>query len=417
MFTTELKRPNTAGLASYLLQSLPQVTSMSIEPFSPPYSGAAVEDLRLRLAQTRWPDEIPGSGWEYGVESDFLRQLCAYWKDHFDWKTQVQKLSVFHHYCCSLEGTKVHFIHEPGKGPAPIPLILTHGWPGSFLEMLKIIPLLTDPGRHGGDPGVSFNVVVPSLPGFGFSGRPTQPGMNTFRIADLWAALMAELGYDRFAAQGGDWGASVTTGLGFLFPDRVLGLHLNYIPGSFQPPHDLAGQDLTEEEKAFLATRAAWVDTEGAYGRIQATRPQSLAYALNDSPAGLAGWIVEKFRAWSDCEGDVERAFTRDELLTNISIYWFTQTIGSSMRLYWESRRRPLSFATGERVRTPVAVAHFPKEIPLPPRSWVERVYDVRWWTEMPKGGHFAALEQPALLAQDIRAFFRSLRGATGPIP
>jgi len=284
---------------------------------------------------------------------------------------------------------QIHFVHERARTGSGLPLIITHGWPGSFAEMVKIIPMLTDPEAHGGATDDAFDVVAPSLPGYGFSAPPRQTGMNAFAIAEIWAELMAGLGYD-----------------------RVLGLHLNYIPGSFQPPHDPSGQDITEEERAFLATRAAWVEEEGAYGSIHTTRPQSLAYALNDSPAGLASWIIEKFRSWSDCEGDVERAFTRDELLTNVSIYWFTQTIGSSMRLYWESRQRPLRFAPGERVRTPCAVAHFPKELPLPPRSWVERVYDVRRWTKMPKGGHFAALEQPALLAQDIRVFFRSLRGA-----
>ena len=208
---------------------------MSIESFSIPYSEAAVEDLRLRLGRTRWPDEVPGSGWEYGVDLGFMRQLCKFWRDHFDWKAQVEKLSAFHHYRCTVDGVGIHFIHERGKGPAPIPLILTHGWPGSFLEMLKMIPLLTDPARFGRDPANSFDVVVPSLPGFGFSDRPAAPGMNTWRIADLWAALMSELGYERFAAQGGDFGASVSTILGLRHSGRILGLHLNYIPGSYRP--------------------------------------------------------------------------------------------------------------------------------------------------------------------------------------
>jgi len=384
---------------------------MSIEPFSPPYSGTAVEDLRLRLAQTRWPDEIPGSGWEYGVESDFLRQLCAYWKDHFDWKTQVQKLSVFPHYCCSLEGTKVHFIHEPGKGPAPIPLILTHGWPGSFLEMLKIIPLLTDPGRHGGDPGVSFNVVVPSLPGFGFSGRPTQPGMNTFRIADLWAALMAELGYDRFATQGGDFGASVSTILGLRHSRRVIGVHLNYIPGSYRPSLK-PGTKLDEVEQQFLADADRWYVDCGAYAHLQRNTPQTAAYGLNDAPVALAAWIVEKFRDWADCDGDVERRFSKDELLANVTLYWMTETIHSSCRLYYETKKAPLQFQPGEHVRVPCAVAHFPKEAPFPPRAWIERGFNLQRWTEMPRGGHFAAAEEPELLAKDIAAFFGPLRSA-----
>ena len=224
---------------------------MNIEPFSLPYSDAAVEDLGLRLSQTRWLDEIPGSGWEYGVDLDFIRQLCAYWKDHFDWKAQVETLSAFHHYRCTLDGIGIHFIHERGKGPAPIPLVLTHGWPGSFLEMLKIIPLLTDPASHGGDPAVSFDVVVPSLPGFGFSDRPTKRGMNTFRMGELWVALMAELGYERFAAQGGDFGAAVSTILGLRHPQHVVGVHLNYIPGSYRPYLE-PGTKLDHIEPQFL---------------------------------------------------------------------------------------------------------------------------------------------------------------------
>jgi pimeloyl-ACP methyl ester carboxylesterase len=234
--------------------------------------------------------------------------------------------------------------------------------------------------------------------------------MDTFAIAELWAELVAGLGYQRFAVQGGDWGASVASCLGFLFPDRVIGVHLNRIPGSFQPPQDSGAQDLSAEERAFVAARDSWFETEGGYFRIQATKPQSLAYALNDSSVGLAAWIVEKFRTWSDCEGDLERVFTKDELLTNISLYWFTHSMPSAMRLYWENRRRPLRFAPGERVRVPCAVALFPKEIVMPPRSWVERVYNVQRWTHIPKGGHFAAFEQPELLVQDVRAFFRSLQ-------
>jgi pimeloyl-ACP methyl ester carboxylesterase len=379
------------------------------EPFTISVSDTALTDLRERLRQARWPDHSNGVGWEQGTDRAYLESLVNYWRSEFDWRAQEAALNKFAQFRATIGDQQVHFVHERARSGRGLPLIITHGWPGSFAEMVKIIPMLTDPEAHGGNSNDAFDVVAPSLPGYGFSAPPRRTGMNTFAVAEIWAELMAGLGYERFGAQGGDWGASVATCLGYLFPDRVVGLHLNYIPGSFQPPHDPVGQDLTEEERAFLATRAAWVDTEGAYGRIQATRPQSLAYALNDSPVGLAGWIVEKFRAWSDCEADVERAFTKDELLTNVSIYWFTQTIGSSMRLYWENQRRPLRFAPGERVRTPCAVAHFPKELPLPPRSWVERVYDLQRWTKMPRGGHFAALEQPALLAQDIRAFFRSL--------
>lgn len=382
---------------------------MSIEPFSLPYSASAVEDLRSRLARTRWPDEIPGSGWEYGVNLDFMRQLCGYWKDHFDWKAQVEALSAFHHYRCSLDGVRIHFIHERGKGPASIPLILTHGWPGSFLEMLKVIPLLTDPASHGGDPAVSFDVVVPSLPGFGFSDRPTGRGMNTFRIADLWAALMKELGYNHFGAHGGDFGASVSTILGLRHPDSVLGIHLNYIPGSYRPYLE-PGTKLADVEQQFLDDADRWYADSGAYAHLQRNTPQTAAYGLNDSPAALASWIVEKFRDWADCDGEVERRFSKDELLSNITLYWMTETIHSSCRLYYESKRQPIHFEAGIQVRVPCAIAHFPKEAPFPPRPWIERGYNIQRWTEMPSGGHFAAAEEPELLARDIAAFFGPLR-------
>ena len=276
--------------------------------------------------------------------------------------------------------------------------------------MERILPLLTDPGAHGADPADAFDVIVPSLPGYGFSERPSRPGVGPHHVAGLWAELMQGLGYRRFGAQGGDWGASISTWLGFRLPDRVAGLHLNYIPGSFLPPLGEGQPPLSADEQAFRAAAAAWLDAEGAYGRIHGTKPQTLAYALNDSPIGLAAWIAEKFRAWSDCGGDVEQSFTLDELLTDISIYWFTGTIGSSMRLYRESRLRPLHFAAGERVVPPLGVAQFPRELPLPPRSWVERVFTVSRWTPMPRGGHFAAMEAPELLASEIREFFRPLR-------
>jgi pimeloyl-ACP methyl ester carboxylesterase len=380
---------------------------MHTERFTISVSDAALTDLHERLSRARWPDQLDEIGWDQGTDRASLESLVNYWRVGFDWRAQETALNELEQFRVTIGGQQIHFVHKRAKSGRGLPLIITHGWPGSFTEMLKIVPMLTDPEAHGGNSDDAFDVVAPSLPGYGFSSPPRQTGMNAFAIAELWAKLMTGLGYERFAAQGGDWGASVATCLGFLSPERVLGLHLNYIPGSFEPPHDPSEQDLTREEREFLATRAIWRETEGAYGHLHATKPQSLAYALNDSPIGLAGWIVEKFRAWSDCEGEVERIFTKDELLTNISIYWFTQTIGSSMRLYWENWRRPLRFAPGERVRVPCAIAHFPKEIPLPPKSWVERVYDVKRWSKMPRGGHFAALEQPALLAGDIRAFFK----------
>ena len=390
---------------------------MHLDPFKISVPDASLTDLTDRLARTRWPDQIDGQGWEQGTDRTYLRSLVDYWRSVFDWRAQEAALNKIAQFHATIGNQQIHFVYERAKCGRGLPLLMTHGWPGSFAEMIKIIPMLTDPEAYGGIDDDAFDVVVPSLPGYGFSSTPRQAGMNAFAIAETWAELMTGLGYEHFAAQGGDWGASVATCLGFLFPKRILGIHLNFIPGSFRPPHDPSGHDLTDDEKAFLATRASWVEMEGAYARVQATKPQSLAYALNDSPVGLCSWIVEKFRAWSDCAGDIDRAFTRDELLTIISIYWFTQTIGSSMRLYWEGRQRPLRFVQSERVRVPCAVAHFPKEIPMPPRSWVERVYDVRRWSKMPKGGHFAALEQPTLLAQDIRSFFKLLRSTKGHVP
>jgi pimeloyl-ACP methyl ester carboxylesterase len=386
---------------------------MSIEPFSIPYSEEAVDDLRARLARTRWPDEIPGSGWEYGIGLDYMREICHYWREQFDWKAQVEKLSTLHHYRYTTQGIGIHFIHERGRGPAPMPLVITHGWPGSFLEMLKIIPLLSDPASYGGDPADSFDVVVPSLPGFGFSDRPAQRGMNTFRIAELWAGLMQELGYQRFAAQGGDFGANVSTILGLRQADHVLGIHLNYIPGSYKPALG-AGSKLTEAEQAFLKDEERWYDEWGAYAHIQRTTPQTVAYGLNDSPAALAAWILEKFRDWADCDGDLERRFTKDELLCNVTLYWMTETIHSSCRLYREASQAPLHFAKGDYVHVPCGVAFFPKEAPFPPRTWVERGYNIQRWTDMPSGGHFAAAEEPELLVKDVREFFRGLRPAAG---
>ncbi len=277
--------------------------------------------------------------------------------------------------------------------------------------MNRIIPLLSDPANHGGDPADAFDVVVPSIPGYGFSDRPTQRGMNIFRIADLWARLMTDgLGYHRFGAQGGDWGASVTARLGFAHPNQLVGIHVTSVAAIF-PYLGPGARELSQQERALLEGRERWRQAEGGYSHIQGTKPQTLSYGLNDSPTGLAAWMVEKFRTWSDCEGDVERRFTKDELLTNVTIYWVTQTINSSTRLYYEFQHSPWSLSQGEGIQVPCAVALFPKEISRPPREWAERSYNVQRWTPMPRGGHFAALEEPDLLAEDIRAFFRPLRG------
>ncbi len=384
---------------------------MNIQPFKIQVPEAVLEDLRERLARTRWPEEIADSGWDYGSNLAYIQELVEYWRTGFNWRAQEAAINSFSHFRATVGGLGIHFIHERGKGPNPLPLIITHGWPGSFFEMSKITPLLTDPGSHGGDPEDAFHVVAPSMPGYGFSDHPASRGMHVFKIADLWAQLMTEdLGYRRFGAQGGDWGASVTAYLGFAHPDNLVGIHVTSMtrPTPYLGPGSKA---LSEAEKALLKQRESWLLAEGGYSHLQGTKPQTLSYGLNDSPAGLAAWIVEKYRTWSDCGGDVERRFTKDELLTTATIYWATQTINSSTRLYYETQNQPWAMKRGERIRVPSAMAVFPKEISHPPREWGERSYNVHRWTEMPRGGHFAALEEPELLAQDIRAFFRPLRG------
>ncbi len=380
---------------------------MLAESFTIDVPQSTLDDLAERLQRTRWPDEVVDAGWDYGVEREYLRELVAYWRDGFDWRVQERALNSWHHYRAEIDGVGIHYIHERGRGPNPMPLILTHGWPSTFTEMVKLIPLLTDPVRYGGDPRDSFDVVVPSLPGYGFSDRiPTRGPWLTHQ---RWAALMQGLGYDRFGAQGGDVGAGVTTALGRFYPERVIGIHLS--SDAAGPAHRPPDGELAPEEREYLSRLDRWELEEGAYGHQQRTRPQTLAYGLNDSPAGLAAWIVEKFRAWSDCEGVVDRRFSQDELLTNITIYWATQTISSSIRGYYESAHA-VAQPHLPRVLVPTGIAIFPGEylIGRVPRAWVERTYDVSRWTEMPRGGHFAALEEPQLLAEDIRSFYRTLR-------
>jgi pimeloyl-ACP methyl ester carboxylesterase len=380
------------------------------QPFRANVSEVVLADLRERLAGTRWPEPVAGVGWTEGVDPGWLRHVVKHWETRFDWRIHEARLNAFPQFLVRVGDTRIHCIHARGRGRKAIPLAITHGWPGSVFEMLRLIPLLTDPGAHGGAAEDSFDVVVPSIPGYGFSDRPTSPGMSNSAVADLWLQMMERLGYPRFAAQGGDWGAGISTWMGRKAPERLIGLHLNYIPGSFCPwVEDEAA--LNGEEREFLAEKARWGDEEGAYGHVQATRPGTLGVALADSPAGLAAWILEKVRSWSDCEGDVESRFTLDELLANVTLYWVTNTAASSIRLYRESKPTPLQLGPGERIRVPMGFARFPLEAPSPPRHWVERGYDVRRWTEMPRGGHFAAWEEPELLARDIREFFRPLRG------
>ena len=379
-------------------------------PFRIAVGEDALRDLRDRLAAVRWPASIDADSWDDGAALSFMARLADHWLHRFDWRAQEERLNRLPNRMMSVGGQDIHFVHRRGTGPSPMPLILTHGWPGSFAEMEGIIPLLADPGAHGGDSADAFHVVVPSLPGYGFSPAPAGPGVDTGAIAGMWRGLMDGLGYARFGAQGGDIGAGVSMWLARLFPDAVLGIHLNYIPGGYRPPLGDASHPVSTEEQAFLDRAGSWSSEEGAYASLQATKPQTLSFALRDSPVGLAAWITEKFRSWSDCGGDLESVVSLDTLLTDISLHWFSDGLTASLRLYKEGRRRPLAFGPGERVDVPLGMALFPKELPTPPRSWVERVFDVRRWTHMPVGGHFAALEQPHLLAEDIRAFFRPLR-------
>ncbi|RUW36998.1 MAG: epoxide hydrolase [Mesorhizobium sp.] len=383
---------------------------MKIRPFSIHIPNEALADLRHRLHATRWPSSLDDESWADGANLLFMQRLSHHWLHNFDWRAQEERLNRLPQFIATIDNADVHFVHQRGAGPSPMPIVLTHGWPGSFAEMEHIIPLLADPGAHGGDPADAFHVVVPSLPGYGFSPAPSYPGVNARTIAQLWHRLMEGLGYNRFAAQGGDIGAGVSAWLARQFPDSLAGVHVNYIPGSFRPTLGPASPPVTNEEQEFLKRVSSWAADEGAYAALQGTKPQTLAFSLTDSPVGLAAWIVEKFRSWSDCDGDIQRVFSLDTLLTDISIYWFGDSLSASLRLYKENRLCPLSFDLDERVTPPFGVALFPHELPMPPRSWVERVFDVARWTEMPAGGHFAALEQPELLAHEIRAFFRPRR-------
>ena len=379
-----------------------------MEPFKINVEESVLIDLKQRLANTRWPGEITDSSWQYGSNLAYVKELCDYWLNEFDWRAQEQRINSFSNFVASVSGLNVHFIYEKGKGPNSIPLIITHGWPSTFAEMVDIIPMLTDPASHGGNESDSFDVIVPSMPGYGFSEKPCSPGVNPRVIAQMWVDLMTEtLGYEKFVAQGGDWGAAITTALGTNHSDSVDSIHLTMSSTGTDVPE---GVQLSADEKKFLQHRAWWQEEEGAYGHIQRTRPQTLTYGLTDSPAGLAAWIVEKWRVWSDCGGDIESRFTKDQLLTHLTIYWVTQTIESSIRLYYESGKMEPVLPFGQKAKVPTSYAFFPVEISYPPREWLERFFDLKRYTKMTSGGHFAATEEPQLLVQDIRDSFRFLR-------
>ena len=380
--------------------------SEAIERFRIRVDDSTLEDLRTRLGRTRFPDQIEGTSWEYGIPIGYLRELVEYWRDAYDWRAEETRLNGFPHFRTRIDGQSIHFIHARSAHADAFPLLLVHGWPGSIVEFLDVIPRLTDPESHGGGAADAFHVVVPSLPGYGFSDRTHARGWDVDRVARAFVELMPRLGYTRYGAQGGDWGAQVATRIGALDAEHCAAIHLN-MPLAGRPEQPVP---LDDEEKADLAAMAQFQAEESAYAQQQATKPQTLGAALNDSPAGLLAWIVEKFRAWSDCDGHPEKVFTRHQLITNVMLYWVTETAASSMRLYWEFKHGGAWGKAPERVGVPTGVARYPKEVLRFPRSWVERQYNVTHWAVMPRGGHFAAMEQPALFTEDLRSFFRTVR-------
>ena len=378
------------------------------KPFRVALPDSLLADLHERLERTRWPDEIPGSGWSYGMSLSYARELAAYWKDEYDWRAQEAKLNAFEHYSAPLKGIDVHFIHERADGDDPIPVLLLHGWPSSVWEFHKIIHLLTDDaGERGG-----YSVVVPSLPGYGFSFSPFQDRFGLVECADALSELMTgALGYEEYVIAGGDWGAHISTRMAYAHPDAVLGLHLNMLPLRRDPGWP---EHPSEEESAYLHELGEWLHEETGYSLLQGTRPQTPAYALTDSPIGLAAWIVEKFARWSDSDGDPERRFSKDDLITTVMIYWATGAIGSSFWPYYTRHHGEWIvndlIPEGRRIETPTCYIEFPREIIRPPRSLAERLFNLRRWTVANSGGHFPALEEPDILTESIIRFVAELR-------
>lgn len=364
-----------------------------IEEFKVNIPQSEIDDLKERIKKTRWLNEIENSDWKFGTSLSYLKGLSDYWEQEFDWKKIENKINSFPNYTTEIDNFTVHFLHVKSNRKNSVPLLITHGWPGSFLEMLKIIPQLTD----------YFDLIIPSIIGFGFSENNAKNGVDYGFVADLWHKLMIKLGYPKYGLQGGDLGAGISIRLAQKHAENIIGLHLNYISGSYQPYLTNGIDKETQEYKEYLDS---WNKKEAAYAMIQSTKPLSLAYGLNDSPIGLCAWIIEKFNAWSDNNGNIESSFTKDELLANVSLYWFTQTIYSSFKIYHETSLNPLIFKENDFVNVPVGFAKFPKEIPTPPREYIEKGLNIVHWTQMEKGGHFAAMEQPELLASDLKLFF-----------
>ena len=382
-----------------------------MQPFQIEIPEADLRDLRERLARTRWPENETVGDWSQGVPLVYVKELCDYWAEQYDWRATESRLNALPQFRTEIDGLGIHFLHIPSPHPEALPLVITHGWPGSIVEFLKVIGPLTDPAAHGGDPADAFHVVCPSLPGYGFSDKPDRPGWDIQRIAAAWAALMARLGYERYGAQGSDWGTSISASLAQQDPGHVAGIHLT---PPLAPPDPATFDDLTEREREALASMERSAEWDSGYSQEQSTRPQTIGYALVDSPAALCAWIMEKFWAWTDSDGHPETVLTRDELLDNVMLYWLPRAGASSARLYWESSRQVnewISGPTDDTVDVPTGCSIFPKEIQRPSRRWAEkRFLDIRYWNEPDRGGHFAAFEQPDLFVEEVRAFFRLVR-------
>jgi pimeloyl-ACP methyl ester carboxylesterase len=381
---------------------------LRVTPFSIQIEAAILSDLRERIRNTRWPEQAPGSAWEQGTDLGYLRGLLAHWADVFDWRARERELNAMSQFRAEVDGVRIHFVHERARHGRGIPLILTHGWPSTFVELLPLVPFLTDPAAHDID-GPAFDVVIPSLPGYGFSERPAEVGVNYQRVAGLWHRLMRGLGYECYGAQGGDFGAGVATFMALSAPETMIGVHLSTL--EITPYTGPGARPLSAAERTYLERNEAFWQAEGGYKAIQSTKPQTLGYGLNDSPAGLAAWILEKWRSWTNSRGDLDETFSRDFLLTTLTLYWVTQTITSSMRDYFDNHNSRLRVTPGPRdlVKVPTGIAVFDNTFVdegTPPREWAERLYNVRRWTRMPRGGHFAPVEEPELLTRDIVAFF-----------
>jgi epoxide hydrolase len=365
---------------------------------------ADLDDLRRRLRQTRWPEPETVDDWSQGIPLAYVRQLCEYWLERYDWRATEARLNRLPQFVTEIDGIDIHFVHARSAEDGALPLVITHGWPGSIIEFGKVIGPLTDPVAFGGSAADAFHVVCPSLPGYGFSGKPARPGWGIGPIADTWDQLMGRLGYERYGAQGGDWGAQVTTAIGMRHPEHVVGIHLN-MPIAFPDPG--TGDDRTEREQAALDSIEYYGQWDSGYSKEQSTRPQTVGYGLVDSPAGLCAWVVEKFWSWTDCDGDPTNVLSRDELLDNVMFYWLPATGASSARLYWESFNKPFLGP----VPVPVGCSIFPKEIFRPTRRWAEKQFpNLHYWNELDRGGHFAAFEQPEAYVDEVRASFRPLR-------